>query len=115
MLSEASPSNNNRVQVKAEDTLMGKPVKLTLNMLILMVGMEPSFQLRKEENDFYLERSSFGDGFMRPLDPLMNLNSCHQSGLFIAGACKGPSTLPEVIQDAKAASVDICNYLNSVL
>lgn len=114
-LSEASPSEDGRVQVKAEDTLMGRPIKLTLNMLVLMVGMEPSFQLRKEENEFYFEQSSFGDGFMQPLDPWIDLNSYNQSGLFIAGACKGPSSLPDVIQDAKAASVDICNYLNSVL
>ncbi len=114
-LSEASPSEGSRVQVKAEDTLMGKPIKLILNMLVLMVGMEPSFQLRKQENDFYFEQNSFGDGFMQPLDPWIGSNSYNQSGLFMAGACKGPSSLPEVIQDAKAASMEICNYLNTVL
>lgn len=114
-LSEASPSADGKVQVKAEDTLMGKPMKLTLNMLVLMVGMEPAAQLNQQNGGYYFTESTFGDKFLKPKDSWLGYNRYNQPGLFVAGACKGASSLPDVIQDAKAASVEICSYLNSVV
>ncbi len=41
-ISEASGTIDNRIQIKAEDTLAGLPLKITVDMLVLMVGMEAS-------------------------------------------------------------------------
>jgi heterodisulfide reductase subunit A len=48
-LSEASPAEKNLIQCKAEDTLLGRPVKVTRDMLVLMVGMTTSNQVVFEE------------------------------------------------------------------
>ncbi len=41
-VSEASESINNRLVIKVEDTLAGRPLKMELDMLVLMAGMEMS-------------------------------------------------------------------------
>ena len=38
-ISEASPTLDGRVQIKAEDTLTGRPLKMSVDMLVLIVGM----------------------------------------------------------------------------
>ena len=38
-ISEASPMIDGRVQIKAEDTLTGRPLRMSVDMLILIVGM----------------------------------------------------------------------------
>jgi heterodisulfide reductase subunit A len=111
-LSEASPSGDNKVQVKAEDTLMGRPVKLTLDMLVLMVGMEPASILKFNQGQYFFEKPEFGDGFITPESSPLHLSTLNNEGLYVAGACKGPASLPDVILDAEAASMKIINYLN---
>lgn len=110
-LSEASPADGHRIQVKAEDTLMGRPLKLTLDMLVLMVGMTPSVVLSNVGASVALRRPQFKASFV-PIPELVSGGSKSiKPGFFVAGACKGPATLPEVMNDAKATALDIHNYL----
>jgi heterodisulfide reductase subunit A len=111
-LSEASPAEKNRIQVKAEDTLLGRPVKVTLDMLVLMVGMTPSNQVVFDETAVQLKEPEFGTPFIKPNDVFLKMNSGDQTGLFFTGACKGPASIPEVLQDAKAAALEVIKYLN---
>ena len=41
-LSEAAENMNKQLQIKVEDTLVGKPLRMTLDMMVLLVGMESS-------------------------------------------------------------------------
>ena len=41
-LSEASETIDKRIIIKVEDTLTSRPLKMTVDMLVLLVGMEPS-------------------------------------------------------------------------
>lgn len=41
-LSEASERQDKSLQIKAEDTLSGRPLRMDVDMLLLMVGMEAS-------------------------------------------------------------------------
>ncbi len=114
-LSEASPADGQRIQVKAEDTLMGRPLKLTLDMLVLMVGMTPSVVLGNGSASVELKKPMFADGFVKMPGQALDDSRLQKPGLFVAGACKGPVTLPDVVKDAKATALDICNYLTEVL
>ena len=38
-ISEAAPTIDNRIQIKAEDTLIDRPLKMTVDMLVLIVGI----------------------------------------------------------------------------
>lgn len=112
-LSEASPANQNRVQVKAEDTLLGRPLKLTLDMLVLMVGMVPACQSEIVNDKIFLRDSGFEASFMKPNDGFVSMNATPNEGLFLAGTCKGPATIPEVIQDGRSAAVEVVKYLKT--
>ncbi len=110
-ISEAASTMDNRIQIKAEDTLNALPLKMTVDMLVLMVGIEssPSTTELSRQNDvlgLY--------GFSNSKGLYGNDNLTNQAGLFIAGTCKRPLTLPETIADARSAAIEIVKYLKTI-
>lgn len=107
-ISEASGTMDKQVQIKAEDTLAGLPLKLTVDLLVLMVGMEPSPATKElsRQNEIAGEY-----GFSKSLTSFFNDNQTAKKGLFLAGTCKRPLTIPETLADARAAAMEIVGYL----
>ena len=105
-ISEASGTFDGRVQIKAEDTLMGLPLKMTADLLVLMVGMEASSGTRCLAK----EAGICGDyGFAQSIDPHLGDNLTEQEGLYICGTCKRPMTIADTIADARSAAMVIAN------
>ena len=105
-ISEAASTFDNRVQIKAEDTLMSNPLTMNCDLLVLMVGMCAS------EGTATLSKSAGIDGlyrFAQSLSPHTEDNLTTQPGLYVAGACKRPMSINDTIQDARAAAVAISN------
>lgn len=103
-ISEASGTFDGRVQIKAEDTLMGLPLKMTTDLLVLMVGMEASAGTRCLAKDAGI----CGDyGFAQSVDPHIDDNLTSQAGLFLCGTCKRPMTIADTIADARSAAFAI--------
>lgn len=107
-ISEAAGTIDNRVQIKAEDTLTGLPLKITVDILVLMVGMEASkgTTLLSKQNEIDGEY-----GFAQADNLFGGENTTPKEGLFLAGACKRPLTIPETLMDARAAAIQIVRYL----
>lgn len=101
-ISEASSTFDGRVQIKAEDTLMGLPLKMTTDMLVLMVGMEPSEGTRRLGQACNICGRY---GFIESADPHLGDNLTTQPNLFVTGACKRPMTLTDVIVDARSVAL----------
>lgn len=108
-VSEVSENINGQVVIKAEDTLSGKPIKVTLDLLVLMCGMSPSQDTHQMAHMLSLPLGE--DGFYRSKELFMNNHRAAQEGIFYAGACLGPKTLPETIAEARAAALAIEEYL----
>ena len=107
-ISEAAATYDNCVQIKAEDTLMGMPLNLNTDLLVLMVGMcasEGTKQLAQ------LAGINGQYGFALSKSEHLADNLTLQEGLFVAGACKRPCCISETIQDARAAAVSIMNLI----
>ncbi|KWW29444.1 MAG: Uncharacterized protein AUK63_1355 [bacterium P3] len=101
-ISEAGGTYDGRVQIKSEDTLMGLPLKITTDLLVLMVGMEPSEGTRRLAGQCHI----CGDyGFAQSIDPHTDDNRTAHRGLYVAGACKRPMTLTDAIADGRSAAV----------
>ena len=103
-ISEASGTFDGRVQIKAEDTLMGLPLKMTTDLLVLMVGMEAS------EGTRCLAKACgiCGDyGFAQSIDPHLGDNLTREEGLYLCGACKRPMSVNDAVNDGRAAAVAI--------
>ena len=110
-LSEAGENKEGQVVLKAEDTLAGKPLKLTVDLLVLMTGME-ACQSQKSLNAKLGLRSE-SDGFLAVKNRFTQTNLSNVDGIFLAGACTGPKTIPETLADARAAADRLNSYIMS--
>jgi len=110
-LSEAFENTNGSVMLKVEDTLLGKPLKMNVDMVILMVGMVPSAKAGKLKELLPVETAD--DNFFMPSDVPYGSSITTAPGVFVAGACTGPKTMENTINEARAAAFAIKEYLNS--
>ena len=108
-VSEVSETIDGQVLVKAEDTLVGKPVKVRLDLLVLMAGI-----VCNRENQALLKAVQLpvdDDGFFRSRDNIASITQSDRDGIFFAGTCTGPKTIPETIAEAGSAALNVYNYL----
>ena len=103
-ISEAASTFDGRIQIKAEDTLIGKPLKMSTDLLVLMVGMEPSCSTKKLSENCNIAGEY---GFAQSKDPHLYDNMTNKEGLFLAGTCKRPMSIKETITDARSAALEI--------
>lgn len=111
-VSEVSGSPEGNVIVKAEDTLSSKPVKITLDLLVLMSGM-----IANKTNDKLLESLSIKmgeDGFVYVENPITGIGKTNIEGIFAAGSILGPKTVPEVIGESASVAFMIDKYLEKI-
>jgi len=107
-ISEASSTFDGRIQIKAEDTLIGQPLKMTTDLLVLMVGIEPSNGTKKLGKTCGI----CGDyGFLQSKSVHLSDNHTDKAGLFLAGTCKRPMGINETVTDARSAALSIIKYL----
>jgi heterodisulfide reductase subunit A2 len=109
-VSEAGEDINNKVLIKVEDTLAGRPLKMELDMLVLMAGMEMSEGGRKIADITGLNTG--GNRFFSVADNHYGSNRSNLKGIFLAGACTAPMNITETISHARAAATEVIDYLN---
>lgn len=108
---EVSENIEGKLVIKAEDTLLGTPMKMTLDLLVLMCGMEKADGVDKIQK--MLSINSNSDGFIENKDTFTGMNLTRERGVFVAGACTSPKTLPDTLAEARAAAMEVYRYLNS--
>lgn len=111
-VSEVAENINHQLIVKAEDTLSAKPLKVTLDLLVLMSGMCNSASGKETASLIGLLPAE--DGFFETKDSIVGTIDSSKKGIFYAGATTGPKTLPETLNEARAAALSVNNYLNAM-
>ena len=111
-VSEVGETLDGQVQVKAEDTLSGRPMKVRLDLLVLMSGVVRNQSIQELSSMAGLETDS--DGFLRSVDNEYSVVNSNRPGIFFAGACTGPKTVPETIAEARSAALSIHTYLEKL-
>lgn len=104
-VSEVSENIDGKVIVKAEDTLLGKPVRVTMDLLVLMSGMVCNTSCTSLASQISLPIDT--DGFLKSSDNVMNITVSPKAGVFYAGACTGPKTVPETLAEARSAALEL--------
>lgn len=107
-ISEAASTYDGKIQIKSEDTLVGLPLKMSADLLVLMVGMEPSCGTKELTKQC---GCSDAYGFATTTNPHVRDNETSQPGLFVAGSCKRPMSINDTLNDARSAAVKIAEYL----
>ena len=110
-VSEASVNIDNRLVIKVEDTLAGRPLKMELDIMILMIGMEMSASGMRLADASGLERGI--NRFMEPADHHYGSNRSGMRGLFYAGSCTAPMNITDTITHARAAAAETIRYLEA--
>jgi heterodisulfide reductase subunit A len=110
-VSEASEKVDGKLVVKVEDTLAGRPLKMEIDLLVLMAGMEMSDGGMKLAEKTGLKTG--GNRFFSPEDNHYGNNVSNMEGVFYAGTCTAPMNVTETISHARAAVSEVMDYLNS--
>ena len=108
---EVSEDMDGRLVIKAEDTLFGKPLRMTLDLLVLMCSMEKNKSIDEIQKKLGIENNS--DGFMQNKDMYLGMNDSKQDGVFVTGTCTAPKSLPDTIGEARSVAVEVFNYINN--
>ena len=108
-ISEVSPTINNRLQIKAEDTLTGRPLKLGVDMLVLLIGMRSNDMNATIEAESGLKCQP--SGFMQPKDSFAGNVESNVEGIFYAGAITAPKNVGESINEGTAAAMAAAEWL----
>jgi heterodisulfide reductase subunit A len=108
-VSEASESIDNKLLIKVEDTLAGRPLKMRLDMLVLMAGMEMSEGGKKFAGIGGLKTGE--NRFFSSPDNHTGSNRSNIEGVFYAGTCTAPMNITETISHARAAVVEVIDFL----
>ena len=109
-VSEVGEKIDGSLQVKAEDTLSGKPLKVSLDLLVLMAGMVCNPRTTEIARMIHADIDT--DGFLRSRNNIYNIMESDRPGIFLAGTCTGTKTVPETVAEARAAVLSIHNYLS---
>ncbi len=110
-VSEVSENKDKSIQLKAEDTLSGLPLKMKVDLLVLLVGMEAQSSTQILCKKMKLE--STPERFFQPKDRHLEINLTQEEGIFLAGTCIAPMTIDETIQNSRSAALEIDRYLHS--
>lgn len=108
-VSEVAEAIDKRVRLKAEDTLIARPIAITVDMIVLLVGM-----CGAESNKTFA--SNIGatirdNGFLRPVDTFANSTLSGVSGVFYAGSVESPKNVGESMNHATVATLKAINYI----
>jgi heterodisulfide reductase subunit A len=108
-LSEVAEQEDKSLQVKAEDTLSGRPLRMSVDMVILLVGMEPCSSTSELIRDNKIEVDE--NGFFKSRDVHSERNYSTHDGVFMAGACICPMSINETLENARSAALQLNDYL----
>jgi len=111
-VSEAGEALDKKIVIKVEDTLAGRPLKMELDMLVLMAGMEMSEGGKKLAEAAKLETGE--NRFFETADHHFGSNRSKTKGLFFAGTCTAPMNVTETISHARSAVAEVIEYLSEM-
>ncbi|MCX6057407.1 MAG: FAD-dependent oxidoreductase [Chloroflexi bacterium] len=92
-----------KLLIRGEDTTMSRPMEVTMDLVVLSVGMEPSAGTRAVAQLMGIQQNKYGfieSGGAGGLDPV----ATSRPGIFVAGAASGPSDLDDSIAQAGLAA-----------
>lgn len=92
-----------RLVVRGEDTTMGRPMEVPMDVVVLAVGMEPSRGTKDVAKILGLKQNKYN--FIEVPHDALDPTATSQPGIFVAGAAAGPKDLDDTMAMAGAAAM----------
>ena len=108
-LSEASEKIDKSLLIKAEDTLSGRPLKMNVDLLVLLIGMEAGKGTNSAAAICGIDCED--SGFLKTTDSFLFSNLSSKEGIFLAGSCTAPMSVNDSISHARSAALEVNNWL----
>jgi heterodisulfide reductase subunit A len=95
-------SNGERLVLKAEDTLVKRPITIPFDMVVHAIGMDPNVDNKAIASVFGIALEEHG--YIGKKDSYATFGETSRAGVFVAGSATGPETIDDSIGQAKAAA-----------
>lgn len=92
-----------RLMIRGEDTTMGRPMEVPMDIVVLAVGMEASHGTRQMAQTFGVKQNKYH--FIDVPHDALNPVATSVPGIFVAGAAAGPKDLDDSIGMAGTAAI----------
>lgn len=103
-----------KLLIRGEDITMSRPMEVTMDMVVLSVGMEPSAGTRAISQLLDIQQNKYGfieSGGTGGLDPV----ATSKPGIFVAGAASGPADLDDSISQAGLAAARALAFVRKAM
>jgi heterodisulfide reductase subunit A len=97
-------SEEGKLVIRVEDTLIGTVRRIPVDMVVLSVGLEPRVDAQDVRRLFNISCST--EGFFLERHPKLAPVSTFTEGIFLAGCCQGPKDIPDTVAQAGAAAAE---------
>ncbi|MDY6965027.1 MAG: CoB--CoM heterodisulfide reductase iron-sulfur subunit A family protein [Halobacteriota archaeon] len=98
-----------KLVVRAEDTLLGKPMEMEADLVVLATAIVPKEDSKDIGNLLRISQSP--DGFFSEAHPKLRPMDTVTDGIFLAGCCQGPKDIPDTVAQARGAASVACGVL----
>ena len=97
------PEEEGKLIAIAEDTLLGRRLRVPVDMVVLCVAMQARSDAHEVGRIFGVNQGA--DGFFLEEHPKLGPLNTATDGVFLAGACQGPKDIPDTVSQASGAAV----------
>ncbi len=99
-----------RVVVWGADTLVGRPVEVEADLVVLATAMLPSREAISLAQTLHIQTDRYG--FYSEAHPKLRPVESLTAGMFLAGAGQGPKDIPETVAQAAGAAAKVIQLLS---
>ncbi len=105
------PSEDGKLIIRVEDTMVGVVRRVPVDMVVLSVGLEPQPDAQDVRRLFNI--SCAAEGFFLERHPKLAPVDTFTEGIYIAGACQGPRDIPDTVAQAGAAAAQALTLIDT--
>jgi heterodisulfide reductase subunit A len=111
IITEVLPKGD-KLLVRGEDTTMGRPMEVPMDIVVLSVGMEPSLGTKSMAHVLGIAQNKYG--FIDAANPPLDTVSTSRPGVYACGAALGPADLEDSVSSGGAAAARAVALLRSL-
>jgi len=111
IITEVLPKGD-KLLVRGEDTTMGRPMEVPMDIVVLSVGMEPSLGTKSMAHVLGIAQNKYG--FIDAANPPLDTVSTSRPGVLACGAALGPADLEDSVSSGGAAAARAVSLVRSL-
>jgi heterodisulfide reductase subunit A len=102
--------NGDKIEVWGADTLTGKKIEISADMVVLATAMIPGKGVKKLAERLRVATDDYG--FLTEAHPKLRPVESSAAGYFLAGAAQAPKDIPETVAQASAAASKVVSLFS---